>query len=786
SADNFVGGGLGVIGGGAFGANGNPIETSVDNFEITSTGGVYVLNDGALEIGGVSALLNGVQNTGGGIEIYAQSPLTVTEDVVELGGDDIALAALGSSGDDNLVVQNGANVRSETGNGNVLLVAGNDLVIEDGSTIEAEGSGNVGLYAGKDYTNELLTDEGNGFADIIMQGAGSSVVADTGDVTIYAADEVQLTSVTTNGNANIQAERGAIIDALNTASANVTANQVLFDGYLGVGSASNAVDTVASNLEADGNFGGVYISNTGDLTIGDGDAGDGISGIVNQLGDIVVTSSDALTVNENIHTNNNGNINLTALGADPTDDITVNTGVSVSTASGDVTLNSGNDVLLNGTAELSAGGSGSVNVDADQDITMSSDSLIETKDGNITLVAGNDANLATVNADSDSNSVVVGDVLIQAGGAVTDTNAGAANIIADQLEIQSANGIATDADVLETEVNYFVAQNTTSGGIFVENTGALVIGNGVSGTINGVSNAGTSSIQIATNSPLSIDEAVEDTNGNDITLAAYGNTAVDNVVVNADVAASGGDGSVIIAAGNNVSMGNNVTVSAENAGDVSLLAGEDLSDSTINQDGNASADILMGGNSVVSVDAGVALLDARDNIQLGVVTTGTGGTARIIAREGAIIDTNGFDANVIGDQLLLSAEDGVGSFADMIDTQVSTLEAHGNQGGVFVANQGALTLEDFDAAVGTAGEAVTAVGDEIVVTTASPMTINDDVVQSGGLDISLIAFGSADTDDITINADVSATGGAGDIFIVAGDDVIMNAGSTVSAENDGD
>ncbi len=108
-----------------------------------------------------------------------------------------------------------------------------------------------------------------------------------------------------------------------------------------IGTASNPVLTTASRLEASSASGGVFIRNTGALTLG------GVSdlGGVAAAGAIGISASSPLTVMENV--NAGADLTLAASeGPAGGDDVIVNPGVTVRSAGGSVLLQAGDVVLI--------------------------------------------------------------------------------------------------------------------------------------------------------------------------------------------------------------------------------------------------------------------------------------------------------------------------------------------------------------------------------------------------------------------------------------------------------
>ena len=149
----------------------DPLETTVSNVAWSAgTGGIDLINTGALTITSVTAF--GATVTGGtgngAATVTAASPLTVASDVV-MGGD-ITLTASETNDPgtfaDVLTVNAGVTVRS-TG-GNVTLQAGDDVVLNNGSIVQAD-------TAGKTVTLTAAFGDLDNEGAIVINGADSIV-----------------------------------------------------------------------------------------------------------------------------------------------------------------------------------------------------------------------------------------------------------------------------------------------------------------------------------------------------------------------------------------------------------------------------------------------------------------------------------------------------------------------------------------------------------------------------------------------------------------------------------
>ena len=139
--------------------------------------------------------------------------------------------------------------------------------------------------------------------------------------------------------------------------------------------------------------------------------------------------------------------------------------------------------------------------------------------------------------------------------------------------------------------------------------------------------------------------------------------------------------------------------------------------------------------------------------------------------------------------------DGVGTDADNINTasltgQTLTIAVETESGDVNILNVGSLTVGTVDALSGvtiTDADTDDTGNDNITLIASSPLTVNQSITNADGGNITLTATndGGGD-DDLTISANVTATGGDGAIDLNAGTDLIVNNDvvvSTVGAGN---
>lgn len=485
--NNITGTGIFLQAGTGIGTSVDPIETTITNFEaVTATGGVFISNTGALNIGGVSAALSGVDVTGasGAISLAATGTINIVlhdEDV--LGPQNITINAQGVTSNLNTGGANsgfgsvirstgvGAVVSLAAGQditlgttafgdygdvaspGSVLITAGRDFTIQQFTFLDVNSSGTSTINAGRDIT--LFAD--GAFSRITTQGGVISLTANRNisvgsDGTSATIDSTQNGTVAAGANINLTATTGSITirDAINAGTAgNLVLNAVagaITDTNLngttrirGVNLTANSATGVtlettvatATSVTATG-VGNISLNETDSLNLVTTTAANGT----------LTINSGALTNAASAVVSASGAANLTApsiaLGNQAGD--TVNFGTLTFSSTGAVTIqeNSGLDLLGTNTATGAISLQSVDGAAAGQNLNLPAGSTLTSTGSSILLNAGDDATLAgnisasttiTVNIDSGNAdaagaAVVSSGVLTAPGGAIFsgDTN----------------------------------------------------------------------------------------------------------------------------------------------------------------------------------------------------------------------------------------------------------------------------------------------------------------------------------------------------------------------------
>ena len=211
-------------------------------------------------------------------------------------------------------------------------------------------------------------------------------------------------------------------------------------------------------------------------------------------------------------------------------------------------------------------------------------------------------------------------------GAILDANAGSLNVNATAAALSASTGIGTGVDgALETAVGNLEA-TTGTGGVLVDNTGALVIG-GVSTGLSGVQVTGASGgVTITATAAITVDEGVSAPGAVQIATTDNGNT--NDLTVNAAVQSTGA--SVTLSAGDDFTLAATGSVSAGTT--VTVNIDRDDADS-----GTGAAAVL---NGPISSGSGATLYGNVDADNVTVSRLGTGGLTIDGAGSGDTVTVN--------------------------------------------------------------------------------------------------------------------------------------------------
>ena len=368
-------------GGATAGGSNNGVEMSGSSAVITSAGGdVHVTGFGGANGG-----------SGSGVSIVNLAS------ILSGGNGSLTIEGTGANGQ-GIVLLTGATFGSNNGAISLKGIGANGMRgvhILDGSTVTAGGNANLQLTtnsldltgtisSGTGQTTILTTDPatpiniggsdvlsgtltlGLSAAELNLITAGTLIIGDStaGDITVSGGVAPATIS-------QIELVTGTQIIDNNSTGVDITVTRLGLTAATGIG-VGNALDTAVGNLEATTVTGGVFISNTGDLDIGNingtlsGLKVTGASGgiQIDNVGSVSV--SESLGAPESITLNSNGS-NSDAIVSAGND--------SIRSTAGNVTLTAGRDLLLgfNGNNGDARSNSGLLSLTAGRDIVVSGD-----------------------------------------------------------------------------------------------------------------------------------------------------------------------------------------------------------------------------------------------------------------------------------------------------------------------------------------------------------------------------------------------------------------------------
>jgi len=652
--------------------------------------------------------------------------------------------------------------------GGYVALLGNS--VENSGTIVAS-LGSVALASGKAVTLSL---DPQGLISVAVDEATSqnlegkdSAVKNTGTISAEGG-RVILTTKALEGVFDKAVNNEGIIEAKSLVDKTGEV-KLIAEGDNSLTSNIGAIDVSAKEVGADGGF--VEISgplvNVGGLIKLDGLGSDDGELLLDPVGDLVILTNTAVSdgissvawentleaLTGSITYNQNGSIYSRL-------DQTWNSGTSTwdSLGLGDNTLslagiNSGEFFKLSAKVDINllddsiVTGGGEVDFVADSDNNGSGDVNLGTGAG-LTSDGGN-INLSGVNINLSLVNAGTGDVSLTANGAITDNNGGLINIIANTAILDAADGINLNTQLGQLSAR--IRNSNAAGEIDIYNHGALTLSSDLAGWGYAVQNAGSGAVNITTASPLTVNS---DVLSNGLIQLSAGGASDGNLTVKANVQSS--NDNVSLFADKDFVM-NSGTVSS--AGTINIRTS-----GIINQSGGTI------GNGSETI-----WLFPYDNAKVSDVQ---GDNTWIWSTIGSISDFGA--TSILGNDLFLRAVTGIN-----LNTSVSRLFAHNqSSGNILIDNLGALELTDVSEIYGSAwGYAVKNAGSGAVnITTASPMTVSDDVTANGDITLTSADNLSSLLDNIFINADVTSTCG-GDVNIIAGDSITQATGTTVSTSN---
>ena len=399
----------------------------VNTYTITATGLTLALADTGNDLtmaltssGNLNFTLTqdtGFFSTSGAIQVNSGN-FSVTTNSTQtysntVGANDITLIAIGQNSD----VTTNAALTTVSG-GSVTITADDTANFSANGDITATGAGNITITANNNVSN-------GDSSDFLTMSDGTLFNAGSGTITL----------------SNTSANNITIGGLLTTNSSNAAVTITTSAGVADAGTAHTDIVAASGRLVIDA-VTGITLSN---ITVNSIDVDNTTSG------NITLTESDAVSIIK-LNNGSNGSSSFTATAGTITIDAS---GSGVTSVNGDITLvatGASSNVLVNATVSSDTS-SGQVQLQADNNVTFASGITVTSGTGDLLLLA-----------DSDDDGT--GLLTTPSGGITMNTGA---------LKLTSGTGIGSSGSVVMTTGVTDFSANTTTGGIFLTNTGGSAI-----------------------------------------------------------------------------------------------------------------------------------------------------------------------------------------------------------------------------------------------------------------------------------------------------------------------
>ncbi|MCJ8345898.1 hypothetical protein MJH12_10180, partial [bacterium] len=623
-------------------------------------------------------------------------------------------------------------------NGSITLDAVNNIDIQN--EIEAISS-NMILYSesGKIIQNNDTNDALSGES---LKAVDLNARATTGIDLAYT--EITSLSASNVGNGHID----IIVLA---ASGDVSVTNIT---QTDAGQASNiTLTTENGSITVDNGGTGVSTTGTGNITLDARDTGTDKSVVVNKAisgtsGAILLKSDGTITTTQLISQSGTGTVTITS-------------------AQGSINQQA-NITSVGGLIKLQAQGASGI-------ITMTdgvSTSSVSGAAGDVTYKSSTNILLSRITG--------AGTVSLTAtAGAITDNLTGeTANVLGGTtvLNTTSKNGVGTSSDDIDTQVFSFSANNSTAGGVYVQEIDSLEINStnilaaGSDGTISLLTISGAITVNGTINSTGDVGDIILFSSE-----SAEGTASDVDITLSKKVSSSKGNISII--------SSDNIIQNAD--GDLQV----DTSAKTI--DVNAAAAITMVDGAISSTNnSNIRYETSSSNIAIASLNAGSGNIT--VKSSGNITDAGDTDIEFISTNLRLEAAGTVGVSGASLETTVTTLAAKTAGGGIFLAETDALIIGEVAVIsvnrVGGAAVVDAAAMEDLVTLSNGSITLSaTDLEINGGSASAAIAISSngsgnillsASTVDIDVNSAIDA--GSGHISLIAATNLNLVAAGDIS------
>ncbi|MGI9471063.1 MAG: beta strand repeat-containing protein, partial [Rubripirellula sp.] len=303
----------------------------------------------AIQLGAINALklsvhANEITQDASGVSVTTTAEFTATTEILLNQDSNDFQGAVAAGGTDVTLTDATDIMLGDIDASGSLTVSSISGSIDDGAEVgigdDVNVAGTTLLTASAMIT---LDDQTNDFEDQVSASAASIELADANSIAVGS-----IIADTTSGLVSIDAG-GAITDQAGLATTNIVAKAVALRAVTGIGSA-DALETQVSDLAFQNTASGkVQIANTGALAI---TVVDGLESSSN-TGDGITSMTASSPVTFAVDTTSVGTLTANATESLMAgDDVTVNTGVTVTSLAGDVVFNAGDNIVIEDVATV--------------------------------------------------------------------------------------------------------------------------------------------------------------------------------------------------------------------------------------------------------------------------------------------------------------------------------------------------------------------------------------------------------------------------------------------------
>ncbi len=530
------------------------------------------------------------------------------------------------------------------------------------------------LYAYNNGTGGIRITDIAGDLNVVNALASGS----GGNVSITSSGNMTLGHVLAFGEGNtatLKSDNGSILDG-NGSFANITADNIVLSAKNGIGSSTDAIEARSASpwinslsLTANNStIGGIYVDGLS--------ANMDILSVVNNGGDVRLSSAGSMGISEIFSSNN---VQLTAntiINSLPSAGVNVTANSLTLSAMNGIGLNTESGLLtdVNNLSAYNYGTGGIRITDIAGDLNVIN-ALASGSGGDVSIISSGNMTLGHVLAFGQGNTAT----LISNTGSIFDGNGNLANITADNIVLSAATGIGAADNFLDmrsasafmgNDTLHVQAANSNSGGIYLNgmSTSSAVPLNFYADSI--VNNGGDVAVTSAGNLWVGYVE------GQDVTLNALSGF-ISDAVNDSDLDIKADMLKLFAYNGIGVNTDLGLIIDAKDLIASTAFNGIKLTD--INDLNIKIADALNGSINITS-EGDMRLGDSTFPDIFGIKANATYGSVTLTSNNGAIIDGNGSNWNIEALNIFLNAKNGIGS-NDAIEVHTEHLSAHNTTSG---------------------------------------------------------------------------------------------------------